>query len=227
MAWSMLARFSSLGEAESARSALEAAGIEVAIADEGMIGVNWLYANAVGGVKLYVPDEAREDSEAVIATPAERVADDSAAAEPAAETGEAALVCPACGRAEVALVPKPWLFLFFMIVCLAAGVVTDHVDLGWLGVIVIALILVAAPSHRCKVCGARWSEGDRPPDAPPPSAGDMADDYCPRCGWPEFHLIDYRRLKAVPFFLDVLAPLIVAIWWALPKRRCDVCAFKR
>lgn len=50
-------------EAHLARHTLERAGIEAFVADEHVVGVNWLYANALGGVKLRV--RARDAEEAI------------------------------------------------------------------------------------------------------------------------------------------------------------------
>ena len=64
--------FSHPHEAHLAYSALDAAGIEAVVHDAHIVTANWLYSNAVGGVKLLVhPDDAvaaREilDSTAVI-----------------------------------------------------------------------------------------------------------------------------------------------------------------
>jgi hypothetical protein len=41
-------------EAHLAKSKLESEGIEACIADENIVAINWLYSNAVGGVKLQV-----------------------------------------------------------------------------------------------------------------------------------------------------------------------------
>jgi hypothetical protein len=43
-------------EANMVKSRLEAAGIPAFVADEYTIGMNWLYSNALGGVKVQVPE---------------------------------------------------------------------------------------------------------------------------------------------------------------------------
>lgn len=48
--------YSTPHEANLVKSQLESAGIPVFIADEYTIGINWLYANALGGVKVQVPE---------------------------------------------------------------------------------------------------------------------------------------------------------------------------
>lgn len=41
-------------EADLVRNLLESEGIQVAIADDNLVGADWFYTNAVGGVKLQV-----------------------------------------------------------------------------------------------------------------------------------------------------------------------------
>ncbi|WP_456445070.1 putative signal transducing protein [Thiolapillus sp.] len=59
-----ISSFSLPHEANIAKATLESAGIPAFLADEHTIGMNWFYSNALGGVKLKVPqsfvDEAKE-----------------------------------------------------------------------------------------------------------------------------------------------------------------------
>ncbi len=59
-----IASYSFPPEAHIAKASLEAAEIPVFITDEHTINMQWLYANAIGGIRLLVPsdyaDEARE-----------------------------------------------------------------------------------------------------------------------------------------------------------------------
>ena len=59
-----IASFDDLGIASLARARLEAAGIPCFLTNEYLVGLNWLYTRAVGGVELKVPtaeaEEARE-----------------------------------------------------------------------------------------------------------------------------------------------------------------------
>ena len=47
-------------EAHIARSLLDEAGIAAFVSDEHLVSVNWLYSQALGGVKLQVPEEQAE-----------------------------------------------------------------------------------------------------------------------------------------------------------------------
>jgi len=81
--------FSFPHEAHIARASLEAAGIPAVIADEHTISMQWLYSNALGGVKVLVPPEFANEARRILAT------DFSAAVELA--TGTTKATCSACG----------------------------------------------------------------------------------------------------------------------------------
>ena len=83
-----------LGEAEAAVSALEAAGIECTLVDDNIISVQWFNANAVGWVKVVVADEDVESASEVLSSQA--VVEDSAAEREVPEPG-----CPRCGSTEL------------------------------------------------------------------------------------------------------------------------------
>jgi hypothetical protein len=62
------AAFTSVHEAHLARSVLEAAGIDATIADEHLVSMTWTYSNAVGGVKVMVPEYRLEEARSVLAS---------------------------------------------------------------------------------------------------------------------------------------------------------------
>ncbi len=49
-----IAQYREAPEAYLAKGALAAEGIEAVITDEQVVGINWLYSDAIGGVKLAV-----------------------------------------------------------------------------------------------------------------------------------------------------------------------------
>jgi len=55
-------------EANLVKSHLESAGIPVFIADEFTIGMNWLYSNALGGVKVQVPESLALEAQELLST---------------------------------------------------------------------------------------------------------------------------------------------------------------
>ena len=86
--------FRDLPEAIVARNMLEQAEIPCSLADEHAVGINWIWSNAIGGVKLQVPATYVEAAEAVLAqpVPAEFATDGSEYVQP---------VCPKCGSLDV------------------------------------------------------------------------------------------------------------------------------
>jgi Putative prokaryotic signal transducing protein len=53
-------QFLNVGPALLAKSVLDSAGIECFLADENTVRIDWLYSNAIGGVKLLVREEDAE-----------------------------------------------------------------------------------------------------------------------------------------------------------------------
>jgi hypothetical protein len=124
-----------LGEAEAAISALDAAGIPCALDDENIIGVQWMNAQAVGWVKVVVADEDVENAAEILASPAVVDESETRPAE-SAVTG-----CPRCGSPEVHRVYyRRLLVLPFLLAPLQ----------------LLALpVLVLLPRWKCDNCGRR------------------------------------------------------------------------
>jgi len=57
-----VATFSAPYEAQLAKGLLETNGIQAFVADEYTVGINWLYSNAVGGVRLQVAETEAEQA---------------------------------------------------------------------------------------------------------------------------------------------------------------------
>lgn len=241
--WSVVARFSTLGEAASARSALAAAGIESRVADENTIAIDWLYSNALGGVKLLVRDENVEEAAAVLSIPAhgppfeEADGDGSDAADAegcvtAAESGDDLVksdLCPSCGGGDIQRIPRLKLFIALAVVAYGVGVAVSEPALALALILAVGLIVSATPSHRCAACGERWNAADEPEQvtgAPAPEVDPPAERTCPRCGSGEFYRIRYRRLKVAPLIAPLLVFLFVPIWFVLPKWKCDHCGLR-
>lgn len=62
----VIARFSFPHEAHIAKANLESAGIESFIADEHTVNMQWLYSNAIGGVRLMVAEEDEEEANQIL-----------------------------------------------------------------------------------------------------------------------------------------------------------------
>ena len=129
--------FSKPHEAHLACSALHAAGIQATLADEHIVAADWLYSNAVGGVKVLVRIEDAETARAVLATPAQIDADAMVAEDRTTPVAEVD-ACPRCGSRNVAAIAPGRRLLF----------------LSWL-VVGIPIVPVLRRT-RCRDCGYRF-----------------------------------------------------------------------
>lgn len=90
-----IAHYRDVPEAGLAKSRLEGAGITCCLDNEYTVGANWLYSNAVGGVKLSVREEDAEEAKAIIEENPEAIT---------SEESEGMLpdsTCPVCGATEI------------------------------------------------------------------------------------------------------------------------------
>ncbi len=107
-----IATFSQPVEADLVKSKLESENIECFIADQAIIQLNWLYSNAVGGVKLQVREVDAKKALEIIRSRSEEL-------DCQEEDAEAAkLKCPKCNSSYIAyekfskrVVFLSWLFL--------------------------------------------------------------------------------------------------------------------
>ncbi len=67
--------FRDLPDAQVARSILRSAGIESVLLDENVIRINWLWSNAVGGIKLLVRNEDAETARSILKAAPEKSLD--------------------------------------------------------------------------------------------------------------------------------------------------------
>jgi len=222
-----------------ARSVLRAADIDADIVDGEMVGMNWMYSVAVGGVKLVVAEEDFDNASALLtqfaAAPMVDVDDDEVPEPPPAEGAPLSprpdeIRCPECGSAESIRIRRLLVFTLLALMMYGIGLVAEQQELALAGILAAALIAAVLPPRRCAVCGTRWPE--EPPDeeavyAPPPDGADLIEVRCPRCASPEFHRIDYRQLKVLPLMFNPAAFIVPLIWPFLAKRECDNCGFRR
>ncbi len=237
MRWSIAARFASFGEAAAARSALDAAGIQSYLADENLVAIDWLYAQALGSLKLMVAESDVERSREIIGTIAGTCHPErSERFLPQARGGSLAVYaarddspkCPECGSAKLRPIPRIRIFLLFSALFIGLGAVVGQPLFGLIALIGVVVGVLLMPSHRCLTCGHRWSPApeERLIDAPLPDPADTVEEPCPRCGSLEVYQIDYRRLKAIPLLFNLAMFVVLPVWWLLPKRRCDSCGLE-
>ena len=84
-----IATFSKPEEAHLFRTRLEAAGIAAFVQDEHLIQMDWLYSNALGGVRIQVPDQEVEAAREFLAADTDQKLPDAVA-----------VVCPVCGSED-------------------------------------------------------------------------------------------------------------------------------
>jgi DNA-directed RNA polymerase subunit RPC12/RpoP len=123
-------------EAEMACSALRAAGIEARLADDHVVGVNWLWSNAVGGVKVLVSPQDAAAAEEVLAMPA--AVDIDAVTSNGSMRADQSAECPRCGSHDTANVTAGRRLAF----------------LTWLAVGVPVVPVLRR--MRCEACGHRF-----------------------------------------------------------------------
>lgn len=84
--------------AHIARSAIEAAGIECYVANENVVRLDFFWSQAMGGVKLFVPEADLERAREILLTEAQPEASEAAA------FLDEKQMCPACGSRRVRFV---------------------------------------------------------------------------------------------------------------------------
>ncbi|MGB0373214.1 MAG: DUF2007 domain-containing protein [Opitutales bacterium] len=98
-----IARYSTLIEAQSKRAFLESSGVDAFIPDEMTVQMNWMYVNAIGGIRLQVPEESVIEALEILGLEA--------------DTESALVSCPECGSVEIAYLQMSfWTALFYLII---------------------------------------------------------------------------------------------------------------
>ncbi len=115
-------------DVDLARAKLEADGIEVFTLDESTVSANWLFSNAIGGVKLQVREEDAERAREILAQ------------KPVPEDGseKEGPVCPKCGSSELGyeVFSRKFAFLSWLL----TGIPLPFLKKRW----------------ACKKCGYSW-----------------------------------------------------------------------
>lgn len=91
-----IAQYRDLPSAGLAKSRLESEGIECFLDNEFTIGVNWLYSNALGGVKLKVFESDAEEAKLIITDEEKAIS-----IPPTDEEFLSGSACPKCGETEI------------------------------------------------------------------------------------------------------------------------------
>jgi hypothetical protein len=86
----IVGRYSTACEANLVKAELEAFDVDAVLADDNTVNTNWLWSNAIGGVKVRVPESEIDEALRIM---------ELAAGDPA-DAPESAIVCPACGSSK-------------------------------------------------------------------------------------------------------------------------------
>lgn len=127
-----IATCSKAEEAHLVRGRLEAAGIRAFIQDENLAQMDWLYSNAIGGVRVQVAEEDFEAAQVLLS----------------ADAGEAAnglsVDCPRCGSPDTGPDEFPRRVAFLTMLFLGAP------------------LLFSRDRWQCRACSHRWKPEPRP-----------------------------------------------------------------
>ena len=124
-------------EAHLAKGRLEAEGIPAFVAHEHHVWANWVYSNALGGIKIQVPAEAADQAEAILRehTGGEY---ESALGEEFADIKDNS--CPYCGsndfKSQIPIAP-------LLLVILTLGLLS-------------IIFPLRRENHTCLKCGSKW-----------------------------------------------------------------------
>lgn len=136
-----LASFRDLHEALLAQGKLLSAGIECRLADDNLVRMDWLYANAIGGVKLRVSEQDATAARELLNAPVPALLIDDSDGEVYQQPQ-----CPRCNSFEIGYGPRQ-----------AAKILT------WL-VLGFPLPLPGGKRWKCDDCGAEWIDVPDPTD---------------------------------------------------------------
>jgi hypothetical protein len=128
-----LRHFRDLPDALLAQGKIESAGIECLLADGNLVRMDWLWSNAIGGLRLQVSESDVEEARAILDEPIpESLVED--------DKGEAFLQprCPRCDSLDIGFqnLDHFWTYGLWLLTGLPIPIRKDH----W----------------RCGACGAQW-----------------------------------------------------------------------
>jgi hypothetical protein len=140
--WVTVATFWQPTYAHIARLKLESEGIDCFIIDENLVATDWLWANAVGGIKLQVPEE-----DLLVASEILRL--------PTAEQDDPIERCPLCKSTRVRFdkFSSSWSFILILTVGMLLLFIEPMIGL----IVFLPLLLIGLGAQRiCERCGHRW-----------------------------------------------------------------------
>jgi len=127
-------------KAEIARIALEAEDIECFLSGENFVATYWLYANADGGIKLYIKESDKQRALEILKNINQ--------SESANTDQSYDIRCPKCSGADIGDMKNYRWFLIILIFLLAL--------LSPLLLILGVLLVMLPGGYKCNSCGNKW-----------------------------------------------------------------------
>lgn len=137
-----IARFRDLHEALLAQGKLESAGIEAVLADDEMVRMDWLYSNAIGGIRMQVAEEDADSARVLLDEPIPEQLQDEYTGEEFEQPH-----CPSCGSLDIEFGQRK-----------GAKILT------WL-VLGFPLPIPGKQRWKCCDCGAEWIDTNEETEA--------------------------------------------------------------
>lgn len=157
--WTTVASFNDSTSANLARLRLEEEEIPCFLDNENTVTTLWHYINALGGIKLRVPDEHVEQAREILNEHAEAEGGEVDADDPTPELEEEHFVaCPRCLSTDTS--PFSWRLRIVQaaaIVLLSGVFLAFHPAITVVGAAFAVYFLITKPDFRCTRCGWRWS----------------------------------------------------------------------
>jgi len=142
-----------LSDADTAKNALDAAGIEAYVDDANIVRMNWFNANAVRGVKLRVRNVDALRAGEVLNSECQSIEEIGEAHEEIVEPE----VCATCGSPEIRQTPRSLIFAGMAAALVAITVAVGMTEVAFFGVFAIGVMALIAGRWRCSECGESWN----------------------------------------------------------------------
>jgi hypothetical protein len=135
-----IASFFDYTKAEITKIALESEGIECFLSGENFVATYWIYANADGGIKLYINESDKQQALEILKN--------INASENANTDQSYDIICPKCSSADIDDIQSHRWFSNISILLLAA--------ISPLLLILGAPLALLRNANRCNACGHKW-----------------------------------------------------------------------
>jgi hypothetical protein len=150
--WVTVATFWQSTEAHIARLKLESEEIDCVLIDENLVATDWLYANAVGGIKLRVPEEDAARARQILSERPPAIALEADEIRDEADRAETILVCPECGSSRV---DRPLMIRRNIWAMAAMMLMATTILIFALPVLLVVYFVWLRPYH-CQACDHVW-----------------------------------------------------------------------